>query len=309
MKRKNVFLLVMIVIFGLVGAYLTFYVGGAKKYDSKTKAYKIEFNEYSDSDGDTMYSPVYYFKVNGDEYVCESSGSASVTPKKSNNLVFYDKSNPKHCMTQYNKNIATTFGIVCFVLAAIMAILFIKLLKDNENEYIYKTVDNTKNDTKNNKVSEEDIKKAQIFIDNLIIIVYRVILGVIIFGLLLFIMFDTLIVKQTIKAKDFIETTATISEKKTDGDSKVFDNYIYTFEDKDGNKQEVELSFSKDSTPDDKINIKYNEKDPQDFYEESATFDKGQIIGYIFKIVVLIVLIILFLSKRFLRKLSISVRR
>jgi len=137
----------------------------------------------------------------------------------------------------------------------------------------------------------------------------RVILGIIIFILLILTLFDTAIIKQTIISKDYIETTATLSEKKDNEESDIFDNYTYAFTDKQGRQQEIIVSVSKNNTPQDELKLKYDENNPQEYYEEGATMDKSGIIWYIVKIIAMILLILLFFNKRLLNKIYISTKK
>ena len=153
---------------------------------------------------------------------------------------------------------------------------------------------------------EENVLKVTSAIEKIALIVKRVILGIIIFVLLLFILFETLIIKQTIKAKDYIETTATYVMEKENSEDNVFNEHIYSFEDTHGNKQEIIVSVSKTDTVKNTIKIKYNKNNPQEFYEEGMTYGKSGIIWYVVKIVVLIALVVLFFNKKLLSKVSIS---
>lgn len=66
----------------------------------EAKATYIEENGYTDDDGDYLYSPIYHFTVDGKEYVCKSSFSASKRPSETG-IVYYQKGNPNKCMTDY----------------------------------------------------------------------------------------------------------------------------------------------------------------------------------------------------------------
>lgn len=307
--KSNVLLIITIIIFGGVGVYLTFFASNISKYDSKTKAYKIEVSERYDDDHSNYY-PTYYYKVNGEEYTCESNSGSSIYPNTKKNMVYYDSNNPKKCLTQYDKKNGKIIGFAFLLCTLLLIVLFIKNQKDKENEYIYKDKNiKDNNDVEINQKVDESVLKTEMIISKISLIISRVILGIIIFGLLLFILFETLIVKQTIKAKDYIDTTAVISDKKSDNTSTVFDDYIYTFEDKDGNKQEIVISVSKDDQPKDSIKIKYDENNPKEFYEEGSTFNTSGMIGYVVKIIILIVLIIIFFNTKLLRKFHFSISK
>ena len=154
---------------------------------------------------------------------------------------------------------------------------------------------------------DDNNEKVIATIEKISLICKRIVLGIIIIGLLLFILLDTVLLKQTIKAKNYIDATATYVDKSTNEEDSIFDDYLYTFTDKNGKEQEITVSISEDNEPDQEIKIKYNEKNPQDFYEESATLSKNEIIWYIVKVVILVLLIILFFNKKLLNKIGISI--
>ena len=164
-----------------------------------------------------------------------------------------------------------------------------------------------------NSVSENDMQKEEnsekviAIIGKVQLIYKRVILGIIIAILLVITLIDTAIFKQTLKARNYIETTAVYVDKKDNGESSIFDDYIYTFEDNKGVQQKIIMSFSKDTHPEEEIKLKYNEDNPQDYYNDGMTFDKSEFIWYIVKIVVLILLVILFFNKKLLSKVNMSV--
>ena len=145
--------------------------------------------------------------------------------------------------------------------------------------------------------------------EKLNLIYKRVILGIIILILSLLTIFDIGILKQTIKAKDYIDTVAKLEGIKEDSESTVFDDYIYTFKDKKGVDQEIIVSISQERVPEQEIKIKYNENNPEDFYEEGSTFNTEGYIWFFVKIVVIILLIIVFFNKRLLNKIGISFSR
>ena len=55
--------------------------------------------------------------------------------------------------------------------------------------------------------------------------------------------------------------------------------------------------------------IKYNEKDPQDYYKESSVLNKSGIIWYIVKVVAIIILTIIFFNKKLLSKVNLSLQK
>ncbi len=302
---KNKFLIYLcILLFGGLGIYLTFISGNMKRFDSETTAYKIDVNEQNDSDG-TIYYPKYYFKVNRKNYVCESKSGSSAYPKDSKNKVYYDSSNPEKCVTEYEKSNSTLAGIICLIVAVVIFILTIK-----------KPTTNTEHDVNRENIDlekqykmEEAGQKAIEIIEKAQLIYKRVVLGIIIIVLLGLVIFDALIFKQTIEAKDYIDVVATYVEEKDNEEDSVFNDYIYTFKDKKGNNQEIVISYANDYVAPEKVKIKYNENNPQDFYEEGGTFSQSGIIWFVVKIIALVLLIILFFNKKLLSKVSLSVNR
>lgn len=300
MKKNNWIVYLCIVVFGGLGIYLTFFAGNTSKYDSKTRAYQIDVNERSDSDG-SVYYPTYYYRVKGNDYKCESSKGSSSYPDEDKNIVYYDSANPLKCMTEYEKSTSKLAGIICLI-ATIAIVYFFFIFKPKE-----------KNEGQSNQMQEIDIEKQQKIeanvekavevVGKIQLIFKRVIIGIIIFILLIFILIDNALLRQTIIAKDYIDTTAVFVDRKTDGDS---NDYIYTFKDKNGVDHEVTISGFDGIEPEREIKLKYDENNPKNFYEEGSTLDKSGIIWYIVKIVALILLIVLFFNKKLLNKISIT---
>lgn len=74
-----------------------------KSLDSYTLSRYVEIQSYKDDDGDRMYTPIYYYNVNGETYKCKSSSSSNIKPEKTNGKVYYDSKNPEKCMTEYSR--------------------------------------------------------------------------------------------------------------------------------------------------------------------------------------------------------------
>ena len=70
-------------------------------FDGEVEADRIEINSYVDSEGSTMYSPIYYYTVDGVSYTCSSNMSSSIKPNTNKNLVWYDVNNPSDCVSEY----------------------------------------------------------------------------------------------------------------------------------------------------------------------------------------------------------------
>ena len=76
----------------------------AKSLDSTLTSTSVEVKSYISDEGNTMYSPVYTYEVNGKTYKCESTSSSSIYPNNDNKTVYYDSKNPSNCMTKYSKS-------------------------------------------------------------------------------------------------------------------------------------------------------------------------------------------------------------
>ena len=142
-------------------------------------------------------------------------------------------------------------------------------------------------------------------VDTVDILFKRIILACVIAFLIFLTVFDFLIIFQTIKAIGYTETTATFVSKTEDPSSKLT-NYIYTYKDKKGVEYSADISTS--LLLDEKIKIKYNKKNPEQFYSPGGLMDVGKLIWFIVKLVAIVLLILLFFNKEELRKIHMRVR-
>ena len=55
-KSEKIIAAIVALVIISFGIYMTFFDGNVSKYDSKTNAYKVDVNEYYDSDSGTMYN-------------------------------------------------------------------------------------------------------------------------------------------------------------------------------------------------------------------------------------------------------------
>ena len=98
-------------IFFLVGVIILFVFAGIlisdykkeKTLDASVKSTRVEVKESTDSDGGTMYSPVYVYEVDGKEYKCTSRTSSNIYPSEENKMVKFNSKAPGSCMTEYDK--------------------------------------------------------------------------------------------------------------------------------------------------------------------------------------------------------------
>lgn len=97
------FLFAGVFLLGILLAILIMNIINYKSLDSEIVPNHIEINTYKDSDGDTMYSPIYYYNIRGKEYKCSSQGGSSIMPSTKNRKVYFDSKNTTRCMTDYSR--------------------------------------------------------------------------------------------------------------------------------------------------------------------------------------------------------------
>ncbi len=156
--------------------------------------------------------------------------------------------------------------------------------------------------------AKESIQKVNDIVDNVGFIAKRVIIGSIIIVLFVLLLLDLMIIRQTIIAKDYISTTATFVTQKESEDESVPTENIYTYEDNNGNRHNIIARFTKEKGLTDTLNIKYNPKNPDKFYDEDELYGKGEIIWFVVKIIIEVLLIKLFFNKKLLYKIRFSTR-
>lgn len=300
MNKNKLILYLTVVLFGGIGIYLTFIAGNTNKYDSQTRAYKIDPNENYDSEDKIIYNPIYYFEVDGNNYECEAKGTSSY-PKKNKNIVYYDSSNPTKCKTEYEKSTSKFAGIVSLIATAVIVYFGIieKSSNNRKNQIQENNIDNQ------NSINYETVEKVKNIVEKGQMVFKKVVIIIAIIILFLLTLVDTVIIKQTIKAKDYIETNAVYEKDIIDGESS-FKDCVYTFTDKQERKQNITISIPKTDEAKETIKIKYDEKNPKEYYEEGATMDKKGIIWFIVRIITIVILIILLLNEKLLNKISFS---
>ena len=288
-------------IFGLIGFFLTFYEGNVGNYDSKARAFKIEPNESIDSEGSSTYYPIYHFKVNRNIYQCESASGSSKVPDKSKNIVYYDSQNPTFCKTEYERSTSKTTGIIFLVIAVVLCVLiFIN------KPYLIRTEDDpplSPEDLEKQREFEEKFRKAEGYVNKAYLIYKKIIIGVIITVLFIVLIFFGLLFRQTIKARNYIKTTGVFVERIKSDD---IDEDKYVFTDKNGDEHEAIIVALTDA-PKEEIEIKYNEKQPEDYVTQYNILSTTGIILYIIGIIVFFFLNIALFNDKLLEKINISV--
>ena len=134
-KGKKLF-----IIFLVAGIFFLIVVGGIlvsnhlalNSLDSTTTSTRVEIKSFIDDEGKTMYSPVYYYMVNNNEYACGSNASSNLKPGTANQTVYYDSKNPEKCMSEYSKS--SNLWMMCSLLIPIVfiAIAVFKIRKINK---------------------------------------------------------------------------------------------------------------------------------------------------------------------------------
>ena len=115
-----IFLIAGILFFVVIGGILITSILKEKTLDASVMSEKVEIRESRDSDGGIMYSPTYYYVVNGTEYTCKSTSSSNVYPSRDNKLVKYNSEAPGTCMTEYDKK-----SNAILLIALLIPIIFI----------------------------------------------------------------------------------------------------------------------------------------------------------------------------------------
>lgn len=123
-KGKNflyIFLAVGLLFLIIMGGIFASSIVKLNSLDSTVLSEHVEIKSYINDEGTIMYSPVYYYSINGERYTCGSNGSSSHNPGTQNKTVYYDSKNPSKCMTEYSKS--SNFILLAFMIIPIIFIL------------------------------------------------------------------------------------------------------------------------------------------------------------------------------------------
>lgn len=131
-KLYYIFLVFGIVFFLILGAVLISNYNRLNSLDSTTTSTNVVIKSHIDDNGTTMYSPVYYYQVDGIEYSCSSNSSSSINPGTSNKTVYYNSNNPSNCMTEYSKSSNSFLLIFLLIPIVFMIIGIINISKINK---------------------------------------------------------------------------------------------------------------------------------------------------------------------------------
>jgi uncharacterized integral membrane protein len=100
--------------------------------DSQVISTEVTISSHEDSEGDTVYSPVYTYVVDGKTYTCKSNSSSSINPDTKNEPVYYDSKNPEKCMTTYETATNWIWLVACILplILIVIGVIFIVKSKD-----------------------------------------------------------------------------------------------------------------------------------------------------------------------------------
>lgn len=303
MKKGYTGAIIVIILMGILGAYILFFVGDTSKYDSQTTAYRIEPNREISSGGDT-YRPIYYYSVDGVEYQHISDSSSSSYPKQSKNKVYYDSSNPENCMVEYEKASSTTIGVVCMSISVIMIIMVVLSVRSKNSG---ETISAETFYENNQERIDETVEKTSKVINKFAKIQKIMLLLFVIFIAVIILLFQIGIVKQTIESADYVPTTATYVRMDINEEASELCKYVYEYEDKNGNSYEATVTSSaEEGTFDRTIEIKYDESNPEKYVTKSMIFEGTDYLYVALDIIVIIVCVMLLFNDRLLSKIRIG---
>ncbi len=105
----------------LLGIFI-FEITHKNSLDSQVISTEVTISSHKDSDGTTLYSPIYTYVVDGKTYTCKSNtgASSSIKPDTKNEPVYYDSKNPKKCMTTYET--ATNWLLLVYCIIPLISI-------------------------------------------------------------------------------------------------------------------------------------------------------------------------------------------
>lgn len=123
-KGKNIMFIFLAfgIFFFIVILYVyIFNINKLNSLDSSVLSSSVDIKSHVNDEGNTMYSAVYYYEVNGKQYSCGSSSSSSMSPSTENKTVYYDSNNPSNCMSESAKK--DNYIILAFLLLPILFIV------------------------------------------------------------------------------------------------------------------------------------------------------------------------------------------
>jgi len=134
-KGKNIWFLFfglgilffVVILFGFISS-----MNKLNSLDSTVMSSNVEIKSHINDEGNVMYSAVYYYIVDGKQYICGSNVSSSMMPSTENKTVYYDSNNPASCMSESSKTgnyIFLAFLIIPIIFIIISIFCFINIKK------------------------------------------------------------------------------------------------------------------------------------------------------------------------------------
>ena len=100
-KQSKLVFIIVGIIFTLIGFFMIKAdIDTKNRMDSQTYSTDVTYKTHtSRSDGKTktMYSPIYHYSVNGQNYECKTNFSSNTKPSKKSVVVKYMANNPSDC--------------------------------------------------------------------------------------------------------------------------------------------------------------------------------------------------------------------
>ena len=117
----SLFFIVGLIFLIIFGGVILSDIKKEKSMDSEVMSDRVEIDERRSSDG-TMYSPVYYYKVNGEEYKCTIGSSTSNRPSTENKIIKFKSDDPSYCIPE-----GGSIGLLFIIIGLGIPIIFISV--------------------------------------------------------------------------------------------------------------------------------------------------------------------------------------
>ncbi len=137
-RAKEQLLGKIVIIVLVLFAFWLIYLQSAslKKLDAKTEAYRVEIKSKKSKDGTMLYSPIYYYRVNGIEYVYASSISSNIGVKdiEKNKTIYYNSKNPSMAYPAHDKQLLRWVKLFLFAFFSVFIFVGISLKRQENSE-------------------------------------------------------------------------------------------------------------------------------------------------------------------------------
>ena len=95
------FLIFGFLLFLIIVGIIIFYYKSLIGLDSSIMSRGVRVKSHINRDGITMYSSIYYYRVDGIDYSCSLHSSSHTKPSTENKKVYYDSKKPSKCMPNH----------------------------------------------------------------------------------------------------------------------------------------------------------------------------------------------------------------